>query len=58
MLVLTRKAGETIRIGDDIVVTVTWVEGNKVSLGIAAPHDVKILRGEIAEHNKKGEPNV
>lgn len=57
MLVLTRKAGETIRIGDDIFVTVEWVDGNRVSLGIEAPRDVKILRGEIDDRRTKAEPN-
>lgn len=55
MLVLTRKAGETIRIGDNVVVTVERVDGNRVSLGIEAPRDVKILRGEIEENKTKGE---
>ena len=48
MLVLTRKSQEKIRIGDDIVVTVLRTKGNTVRLGIEAPHDVRVLRGEIA----------
>lgn len=56
MLVLTRKAGEQIMIGDDIVVTVILVDGNKVSLGIDAPREVRVLRGEIEANAKKGEP--
>jgi carbon storage regulator len=47
MLVLTRKAGETIRIADNIVVTVLEVEGHRVRLGIAAPSDVPIRRAEL-----------
>jgi carbon storage regulator len=47
MLVLTRKAGETIRISNNIVVTVLEVEGYRVRLGIAAPADVPIRRAEL-----------
>ena len=47
MLVLTRKAGETIRIADNIVVTVLEVEGHRVRLGIAAPREVPIRRAEL-----------
>ncbi|QDU55805.1 carbon storage regulator [Aeoliella mucimassa] len=48
MLVLTRKADETIRIGDDIVITVLRTKGKAVRLGIEAPNDKRVLRGEIA----------
>ena len=47
MLVLSRKVGERIQIGDDIVVTITAIKGNRVQLGIDASHDVSILRGEL-----------
>lgn len=47
MLVLTRKAGETIRIANNIVVTVLEVEGYRVRIGIAAPGDVPIRRAEL-----------
>ncbi len=49
MLVLSRKQGEQIRIGDNIVVTVHRLSGNRVSLGIEAPADCKIMRGELRE---------
>jgi carbon storage regulator len=49
MLVLSRKQGEQIRIGDNIVVTVHRLSGNRVSLGIEAPADCKIMRGELQE---------
>lgn len=49
MLVLGRKIGERILLGDDVVITVVKVAGNKVRLGIDAPESVKILREEIAE---------
>lgn len=47
MLVLSRKQGEQIRIGDNVVVTVHRLSGNRVSLGIEAPADCKIMRGEL-----------
>jgi len=47
VLVLSRKVGEVIQIGDDIVVTVVSVEGNKVRLGIQAPRTMAVLRGEL-----------
>ena len=48
MLVLTRKQGEKIRIGDDVVITVVRTKGKAVRLGIQAPTHVPVLRGEIA----------
>ena len=47
MLVLTRREGERIRLDDDIVVTVVAIQGNKVRIGITAPDDVAIRRGEL-----------
>jgi len=47
MLVLTRKIGEKIVIGENIVLTVVDVKGDNIRLGIDAPKDVKIYRGEI-----------
>lgn len=47
MLVLTRKEGEQIRIGDDIVITVVRTGGDKIRLGIDAPADKVILRSEL-----------
>lgn len=49
MLVLTRKVGEVITIGDDITVTVLEIQGNRVSLGIKAPGSYRILRAELVE---------
>ena len=48
MLVLTRKQGEQIRIGGDVVITVVRTKGKAVRLGIQAPAHVPVLRGEIA----------
>lgn len=47
MLVLSRKSGEEIVIDDRITVTVTRVSGNRVTLAIKAPDEVRILRGEL-----------
>jgi carbon storage regulator len=48
MLVLSRKAGETIHIGEDIRITVATVHGNRVRIAVEAPEEVLILRGELA----------
>jgi carbon storage regulator len=47
MLVLNRGVDEKINIGDSIVVTILGIDGDRVKIGIQAPQDVKILRGEI-----------
>ena len=47
MLVLTRKPGETVRIGSEISVQVLGVRGGQVSLGFSAPRDVRIYREEV-----------
>ncbi|MEQ8849608.1 carbon storage regulator [Botrimarina sp.] len=49
MLVLSRKAGEQILIGDDITLEVRRVAGNRVTIAVQAPNDVRILRGELKE---------
>lgn len=49
MLVLTRKTGERIIIGPDIVVTVVRVQGDKVRVGIEAPIDIAVHREEVVE---------
>ena len=49
MLVLTRKPEETIQIGENILLRVVKVKGNKVQLGIEAPKDVTVIRSELLE---------
>ncbi|MGO9514001.1 MAG: carbon storage regulator CsrA [Steroidobacteraceae bacterium] len=53
MLILTRRPGETVRIGDNIEVTVVAVHGSQVRIGINAPRDVAVDREEIAERKRR-----
>ena len=47
MLVLTRKSGESIRIGDDIKITVSDIKGKQIRIGIEAPGDITVHREEV-----------
>ncbi len=47
MLILTRRVGETLMIGDEVTVTVLGVKGNQVRIGVNAPKDVSVHREEI-----------
>ncbi len=51
MLVLSRKEGEKLVIGENITLVVSKISGNRVTLGIEAPVDVKIMRGELCSDN-------
>ena len=53
MLVLSRKIGEKLVIGDNITVEVMRISGNRITLGLAAPAEVKILRGELTQNQAK-----
>ena len=56
MLVLTRKRGESIRIGDDIVITLSGINGSRAGIAIDAPRDIPIIRSELegGGHDRKG----
>jgi carbon storage regulator len=53
MLILTRRAGETLRIGNDIEVTVMAVNGSQVRIGVKAPREIAVDREEIAERKRR-----
>ncbi len=61
MLILSRKKGESIKIGDDIEIFVAEIKGDKVRLGISAPDSMKICRTELyltVENNKEASDKV
>lgn len=53
MLILTRRVGETLMVGEDVTVTVLAVKGNQVRIGINAPKDVAVHREEIYERVRR-----
>ncbi|MDY4280262.1 MAG: carbon storage regulator CsrA [[Pasteurella] mairii] len=55
MLILTRKVGESLLIGDDISVTILNIRGNQVKIGVEAPKDVSVHREEIYQRIKEGQ---
>lgn len=52
MLILSRRVGESLKIGDKVTITVLGLKGNQVRLGIAAPKDVAVHREEVFERIK------
>lgn len=55
MLILTRKVGESLMIGDEVTITVLGVKGNQVRIGVNAPRDVAVHREEIYERIQDGD---
>ena len=55
MLILTRRIGETLNIGDEVQVTVLGIKGNQVRIGIDAPKNVPVHRQEVYERIKREE---
>lgn len=53
MLILTRRIGETLMIGDDVQIAVLGIKGNQVRIGVTAPEDVPVHREEIYERIKQ-----
>lgn len=58
MLVVSRRVGESIRLGDDIEVMVVEIRDGKVRLGISAPADVRVLRQELFDRIQAGEADI
>lgn len=56
MLILTRKMGESLLVGDDVEITVLSIRGNQVKLGVKAPQDISVHRQEIYQRIKSSKP--
>lgn len=54
MLIVTRKTQQKIKIGEDVVITITSIKGKSVQVGVEAPRDVPVLRGELEQREVEG----
>ena len=57
MLILTRRVGESLMIGDDVTITVLGVKGNQVRIGVKAPKEVAVHREEILDRIAEDKPS-
>jgi carbon storage regulator len=57
MLILTRRPGESIQVGENIEISILEIRGNQVRIGINAPPDVLVLRSELVEAARPGDDN-
>lgn len=58
MLILTRRVGETLMVGDDVTVTILGVKGNQIRIGVNAPKDVEVHREEVYERIQQEKPGA
>lgn len=57
MLILTRRPGESIQVGENIEIQILEIRGNQVRIGINAPADVLVLRSELVDNSRGKDPN-
>ncbi len=58
MLILTRRIGESLMVGDEVIITVLGIRGNQVRVGVDAPKEIAVHREEVYDRIKNGESNL